>query len=106
MSRELKKSGTLPVTRRELEGAETNSAPLFPTVASAASGPALPPDNRKLERSVTTGSIPREQIPRILADFAANLDRYLLEADFVPKEEVVDEVKSNINDKLLVSYKI
>jgi hypothetical protein len=52
------------------------------------------------------GSIPREQIPRILANFTANLDKYLLEADFEPKEEEVDEVKSNINDQLLLRYKI
>ena len=106
MSRELKKSGTLPVTRRELEGAETNSAPLFPEMAPAASGPASSRALTPSRRGATMGSIPREQIPRILADFAANLDRYLLEADFVPKEEVVDEVKSNINDQLLVRYKI
>ena len=73
---------------------------------SAAAGPPLPQGNRELKRGATTGSIRPSQIPNILADFAANLDRYLLESDFEPKEEEVDEVKSNINDQLLVRYKI
>jgi hypothetical protein len=71
---------------------------------SAASGG--PPSTRKLSRGVTTGSISPEQIQGILADFTANLDKYLLESDFEPKEEEVEEVKSNVNDQLLVRYKI
>jgi hypothetical protein len=109
MSREFKRGDTLPVTGRELERAETNSAPLFPAMASASSAAAGPARSRALtpsRRGATMGSIPREQIPRILANFTANLDKYLLEADFEPKEEEVDEVKSNINDQLLLRYKI
>ena len=68
MSRELKKSDTLPVTGSELERAETNSAPLFPAMASATAGPARSRALTPSRRGATMGSIPREQIPRILAD--------------------------------------